>query len=270
VHCPAAQARCNLQVVVIINRWYILLSWINILRSDLKTQFVCLFVLACGALTAASIGLPESIVENYQAAAQQQEHALQGSSMEVDIHASLPNLKKRGRLQGLRRISRLGRITYEALRFEGDNTVKSDVIAKYLSAETQAQSEPSGAFDVTPANYKFKYRGVLQHGDETVQVFAVTPRHKRAGLFKGDIWIDSHTFLRVRESGQLVKNPSIFVKKIEFVREYEIQGGVSVPRQMHTVVQTRLVGPAELTIDFRNVALAEPPRQASLVDVDDQ
>ena len=67
-----------------------------------------------------------------------------------------------------------------------------------------------------------------------------------------------------------MKNPSIFLKKIQFVREYEIRDGISVLRQIRTVVDTRLVGPAELTIDFRNVSFAENSRRASLVDVDDQ
>ena len=32
-------------------------------------------------------------------------------------------------------------------------------------------------------------------------VFQVTPRKKRAGLFKGEIWIDAATYLRVQETG---------------------------------------------------------------------
>ena len=47
----------------------------------------------------------------------------------------------------------------------------------------------------------------------------MTPRKKRAGLFKGEIWIDAATYLRVQESGYLVKNPSIFLKKVAFVTE---------------------------------------------------
>jgi hypothetical protein len=208
------------------------------------------------ALSGAAATGPDAVVENYWAASQQQSRALDGSSMEVDIQASLPKLKKHGRLQGLRRISRLGRITYEALRFEGDNSVKNHVIAKYLAAEAEAQADGSPSMAVTPANYKFKYKGPLQSGDRAVEVFEVTPRHKSNGLFKGEIWIDARTSLCVRESGRLVKVPSIFLKKIEFVKEFQIQSGVSVPRQIHSTVDTRLAGPAELTIDFRNVSWA--------------
>ena len=44
---------------------------------------------------------PEVIVENYWSAARNQEHSLDGASMEVEIEASLPKLKKQGRLHAL-------------------------------------------------------------------------------------------------------------------------------------------------------------------------
>jgi len=173
--------------------------------------------------------------------------------MDVDMDASLPNLKKHGKLHALRRISALGRITYEALRFEGDNTVRNQVIARYLNAEAEAQQSPgASSMAVTPDNYKFKYKVHGQFDGRDVYVFEVTPRQKRAGLFQGEVWIDSSTYLRVRESGKLVKNPSFFLKRVAFVRNYEIRDGISEPRQVQSVVETRLVGKAELTINFSN------------------
>jgi len=237
------------------------------LRFNLNRHVLGLFAVSLGALSAAAATSPDSVVENYWAASQQQERALQGSSMEVDIEASLPKLKKHGRLRGLRRISRLVRNTYEALHFEGDNSVKNHVIARYLSAEVEAQADGSPSLAVTPANYKFKYKGPKQSAGQPIEVFQVTPRHKVVGLFKGEIWIDAKTFLCVRESGRLIKPPSLFLKSIEFVKEYEIHNGVAVPRQIHSLVDTRLVGPAELTIDFRNVSLAGSPKRVSLVDL---
>ncbi len=173
--------------------------------------------------------------------------------MDVDMDASLPNLKKHGKLHALRRISALGRITYEALRFEGDNTVRNQVIARYLNAEAEAQQSPrASSMAVTPDNYKFKYKGHNQIDGRDTYVFEVKPRQKRAGLFQGEVWIDSTTYLRVRDSGKLVKNPSFFLKRVAFVRNYEIRDGISEPRQVQSVVETRLVGKAELTINFSN------------------
>jgi hypothetical protein len=199
---------------------------------------------------------PDTIVDNYLTASRGQERSLKGASMDVEFAASLPKLKKQGRLHALRRISPLGLIRYERLRFEGDSTVNKQVITRYLSAEAEAQREqPSPAVAVTPRNYKFKYMGLGQLDGRPVHVFQVSPKQKRQGLFNGEIWVDAATYLRVQESGYLVKNPSIFLKKVAFIRRYEIRDGVSVPRQVQSVVDTRLVGKAELTIEFTNFSI---------------
>src|SRR6266508_4390218 len=144
---------------------------------------------------------PQAIVENYQAAVQDERNSLHGASMEIDIDASLPKLQKNGRLHALRRISSLGRITYEALRFEGDSTVKNNVIARYITAEAESQKSQTPDLSVIPANYKFKYKGQIQGGGRDVYLFQVSRRKKRVGLYKGEIWIDAGTFQRVREAG---------------------------------------------------------------------
>jgi hypothetical protein len=180
--------------------------------------------------------------------------------MEIEIDASLPRLKKVGRFHALRRISPLGLITYETRRFEGDNTVRNQVILRYLSAEAEAIKDASPAVAVTPDNYKFKYKGQGTLDGRAVHIFDVSPRKKVQGLFKGQLWIDAATYLRVQESGYLVKTPSIFLKKIAFTRKYEIRDGVSVPLQVQSVVDTRIVGKAEISIAFSNYSLDDDKR----------
>jgi hypothetical protein len=89
------------------------------------------------------------------------------------------------------------------------------------------------------------------------------------GLFKGDIWIDAATYLKIQERGSFVKSPSIFLKSVEFTRKYEIRDGISVPLQIQSTVETRLVGKAELTIDFSNFAV-DAPAHAGLASGDGQ
>jgi hypothetical protein len=182
--------------------------------------------------------------------------------MEVEIQASLPKLKKRGRLHGLRRISKLGRITYEHLAFEGDGTVKNQVIARYLNTEVDAHDEQSTALALTPANYKFSYKSKGMVDGRPAYLFSVSPRKKRLGLFKGELWMDAATYLPVLESGYLVKSPSIFLKRVAFVRRFEIRDGISVPRQIASTVNTRIWGTAQLEIDYSNFSVddsAPPP-----------
>jgi hypothetical protein len=227
----------------------------------LKVRVLLLpIIIYTGLLAEPTVNPPDFIVEHYCAATRAQSQALKDASMEVEIAASLPKLKKQGKLHALRRISALGRITYSMLRFEGDGTIKSQVITRYLTAEADAQRDQPASLSVTPENYKFKYKGQASLDGRPVHIFQVTPKQKRQGLYKGDLWIDAATYLRVQESGYLVKNPSIFLKRIAFTRRYEIRNGISVPRQIQTEIETRLVGKAELTIDYSHFSLDDPQR----------
>jgi len=197
------------------------------------------------------------IVDKYLDATQAQQNLLRGAQMEIDIDAALPRLEKRGKLQALRMISRLGKITYKALGFSGDNTVKQEVITRYLAAESEGRE--NGTIAITPANYKFRYSGRIVQNGQTTLVLQVTPRKKAVGLFKGELWLDAETGMPLRESGEFVKSPSVFLKKIAFVREYELHDGVSIPKHIASRVDTRIVGRAELQISFSNFSKQDNP-----------
>jgi len=212
-----------------------------------------------GDLTAASNESGQdpklAIVDQYVEATRVQQDALRGAQMEVAIDAKLPRLAKRGTLRALRKISRLGQITYKALGFSGDNTVKQEVITRYLAAESEARD--NGTIAINRVNYKFRYSGRIVQGGRTMQILELTPRKKAVGLFKGELWIDAQTGMPVRESGEFVKTPSVFLKKIAFVRDYELRDGVAFPSHIASTVDTRIVGRAELQIYFTNFAKQE-------------
>jgi hypothetical protein len=202
-------------------------------------------------------------------ASQEQQTALRGGSMEVDIDARLPKRKMHGTLHALRNISKLGRITYHMLGFSGDNTVKTEVIARYLSAEVQANQGQGGpSIAITRDNYKFKYKGMEDLNGRDTYVLRVTPREKKVGLFKGELWLDAATYMPVRESGAFVKTPSVFLKKVQFVRNYMIQNGVSVPQRTESKIEARFFGPVELDINYQNFS-KETDADASTVTLND-
>jgi hypothetical protein len=217
------------------------------------------------AASEAEADVSSSIVDKYVDATHVQQESLRGLQMEVNIDAQLPKLEKHGKLRALRKISLLGQITYKALGFSGDTTVKQEVITRYLAAESSARE--NGTIAITPANYKFRYMGrLVQHG-VTTQILEVTPRKKAVGLFKGQIWIDAASGMPVRESGQFVKSPSVFLKKIAFVRDYEIRNGIAFPSHIQSTVDTRIVGRAELEIDFSNFTRDDSANDEAATDV---
>jgi hypothetical protein len=223
------------------------------------------------------------ILNNYLAAVERQQQEVGEMSMQVDINATLPRLKKEGSFHALRHVTRFGRVTYDGVRFLGDKMVKKDVIARYLTAETEAakgQTDGNGngkvpspgnenakpvSMAITPENYKFKYKGLSDHDGRRVHVFQLSPKKKRVGLFKGELWIDPDTNLPVRESGRFVKNPSIFLKKVEFIRDYELRDGLALPSRIFSRIDTRIVGRAELNIQFSNVNVQSEAVQAAMV-----
>jgi hypothetical protein len=220
-------------------------------------------ILAGATLEPGPAGLGAEVLSRYLAAAQAQQAQMRGLTMQVDIDASVPKLKKNGTLHALRNISKLGQITYKALNFVGDKTIRNDVIARYLTAETHATASRPTDMAITPANYKFKYKGVVERESRKLHVFQLSPRKKRLGLFKGELWVDAATYMPLRESGRMVKNPSVFLKRVDFIRDYEIRDGIAFPRHLESTIQTRLVGTARLDVRFRDFAIADATQAAA-------
>ena len=109
-------------------------------------SFTAAVVLAIPVAIAGGVPVADSddsasaaIIDHYLASTQAQQTSLRGLQMDMEIDASLPKLKKSGKMQALRSISKLGQITYQGLRFIGDQTIKNDVIVRYLTAEKQSQ-----------------------------------------------------------------------------------------------------------------------------------
>jgi hypothetical protein len=222
------------------------------LPSTKSVVFLALLMLPGAAVSSDTETAEERlpIVLKYVDATHAQQEAMKGVEMEVDIEAKIPSLEKHGRLRALRKISRLGVITYKALGFSGDNTVKQEVITRYLAAESEGRE--NGSIAISPANYKFKLKSEREHNGRRIVVLQITPRKKAIGLFRGELWVDAETGMPVRESGQFVKSPSVFLKKIAFIRDYDIQDGVSIPAHIESMVDTRVAGRAELQISFSN------------------
>ena len=124
--------------------------------------------------------------------------------------------------------------------------MKQQVIARYLTAEKEAAATPASSLAVTLANYKFRY--LASSGDAPVYAFQITPRYKRTGLIKGELWIDGATGVAVHETGYLVKKPSIFIRRLKITRDVSLSDGVPYLRTTHLDIDVRFAGRAELTI----------------------
>jgi len=208
-------------------------------------------VLGCGQALK-----PAEALDRYLAQQRNELPACSESVFAIQIDASLPALKQHASMTGFKRIIRPGKIVYEGLRFTGDNVVKTQVIARFLARDSKPPQE-TGDTNVTPPNYIFVFKTQSEYDGLTAYVFLLKPRRKRAGLFRGELWLNAETAAPLRIWGDLVKSPSIFIRSIRFVQDYQMVRGCSEPLRVLLTAHTRIAGTAEMTV-WLHPASAEP------------
>jgi hypothetical protein len=189
---------------------------------------------------------------------------VRGVTMVAHFAARLPKLGKSGEIEARREVDVQGVVHYtEVMQRNGDSTVQKDIIARFMNGESDPSASGKDSAAITPLNYKFKFKGLQTKEGRQVYVIELNPRKKRVGLFKGEVWLDADTGLTLREAGRFVKSPSIFLKRIDFAREYTIRDGYSIPKSLQTTIQTRFWGPAELEVTYSDFAWEyQPPAVA--------
>ena len=194
-------------------------------------------------------------------------HSLASFSDITVVDAQLPESAQRGRLRVRRVFAAPRSLTFQVIDFAGDNFIKSNVIGRLLQSEVDhVQKEEGAKVAITDANYRFSYRGIEVSDGRSLYAYTVRPVQKRPGLFKGRIYLNPEDGSLARAEGTLVKSPSIFVKKIRFVQDYNEVAGFSLPVHIHTVAETRVAGRAVVDIvhsDYEAHASSETHTSAS-------
>jgi hypothetical protein len=203
---------------------------------------------------------PESIAfARYIAWLRARDPFTEAGPVALAIVASLPGLDKQGSLLAIRDIDQAERSQYGILELQGDAIVFQRAIAPYLEAEHEAEDLPLSSVIITPENYKFCYAGVVETGDSSAYVFRITPKKNRAGLIRGELWIEPGTGAPVLVSGSLIAAPSTSIRSINVVREITLVDGRPFAQTTHMLIETRPVGRAELTIIELPLGRADPP-----------
>jgi len=192
--------------------------------------------------------------ERYEVAIQKSHNRLvRGVTMVAKFAGKLTGFDKVAHLEARRHVAADGTINYDVLAREGDKTVQKELIVRFINLEMDARNQGGADVAITPKNYKFKYKGSIDQDGRNVDVFEIHPRKKRVGLFKGEVWVDTETGLTVHEAGQWVKSPSVFIKKVNFVRDFEVREGYQAPKSASFTTQTRFWGVAEMNVEYSDI-----------------
>lgn len=217
------------------------------------------FILLCllARLGSAQTLTPARALQQYLDASTTPEASCAGRSFAVQIDASVPKWKKRGSMSGVKLLSQTGHIVYRSLEFTGDKLVKTDVIARFLSQDAERHEHP-GDTGLNRRNYSFTYLKTAEYNGVPAFVYHLKPLHKRAGLFAGELWLDSTTSAPLRLWGDFVKSPSFFIRSFRFVEDYQDGRQCLQPLRLLVTADTRIAGPVEMSEWLRLVALPVP------------
>lgn len=196
---------------------------------------------------------PESALTTYERGLKDQTSALAGYTATSVIDAELPDSAQKAEYELKRHYVAPGVLEFTPVRSSGDKFVKSNVIVRLLQSEVDhVHKREQSLTAINSSNYKFSYKGASQVDGTTVHVFDVKPRHKRVGLFKGKIYVDSSTGRLLRAEGRIVKSPSFFIKKVDFVQDYTTVDGFTLLSHIHSEAQTRVIGTTIVDISYRD------------------
>jgi hypothetical protein len=205
--------------------------------------------------------VPELALQVFEERSILQTEQLASYSATMLIRAQLPDTSQYGEYELQKRYAAPRTLVFRALGFAGDNFIKTNVMVRLLRSEVEhLQKDDPALTAITPANYIFSYKGTSQSEGRSVHVYQVKPRQKRSGLFKGRIHLDAYTGSLIRAEGRLVRSPSFFVKKIDFVQDFADINSFTFPVHIHSEAQTRLVGRVVVDIYQHNYQpVATPP-----------
>jgi hypothetical protein len=196
---------------------------------------------------------PELALQVFHGRSVLQAQQLAAYSAVTVIRAELPDTAQQGEYELQRHFEAPHTLQFTALRYTGDGFVKTNVITRLLQSEVDhVKQDDNESTAISQQNYKFSYKGTSQINDRLVHVYQLKPRKKRPGLFKGRLYLDAHTGSLVRVEGAVVKSPSFFVKKIEFVQEYEDVGNFTFPTHIHSNALARVIGRTVVDISHRD------------------
>ncbi|MFZ0634749.1 MAG: outer membrane lipoprotein-sorting protein [Candidatus Acidiferrales bacterium] len=143
--------------------------------------------------------------------------------------------------------------TFTSSSEKGSGFVLHHVFRRLMENEKKrvgADKDPDSL--ITPENYTFEIVGTERIDSSNCSVVHAVPKRKQTDLFEGKIWIDNEDFAIVKISGHLAKSPSFWIKRVDFVRNYQKIDGFWLLSREEAVSAIRMFGKETLTIDYKN------------------
>lgn len=139
----------------------------------------------------------------------------------------------------------------------GSGLIRSRVFKPLMESEVQtAAGRNRHDSSINSDNYSFDLLGEEKLDGHHCFVVQATPKRNDTYLFKGKIWIHAAEFAVVQIAGQPAKNPSFWIKRVDFVRRNQKLGEFWLPLKDESITQVKVAGKNILTIDHGHYEIA--------------
>lgn len=121
------------------------------------------------------------------------------------------------------------------------NRTEENIVRRTLEHETDLTRDES-ATELSRRNYNFEFAGTDKMNGQDCYLLRINPKRNDKDLVRGQIWVDSSTYLIRRIAGQLVKNPSWWIKDVHVTLDYNNVSGMWLHTATQAVADVRFLG----------------------------
>jgi Outer membrane lipoprotein-sorting protein len=115
------------------------------------------------------------------------------------------------------------------------------IVRQMLEHETDIVKN-NGATDMTLANYDFRFLREEELNGQPCYVLAILPRRSDKTLLRGQIWVDSSTYLLRRTEGEPSKAPSWWLRNARIALVYGEVEGMWLQTSSESTAEVRFMG----------------------------
>ncbi len=143
--------------------------------------------------------------------------------------------------------------SFQTVSEEGSRWIRKFVFQGLIASESEAASgREHRDSSITPQNYSLRYLGEQDLDGHPCFVVYATPKRVDKYLFEGMVWIDARDFAVARIDGHPAKNPSFWIKRVNWVRRYGRVGDFWLPLKDETYTEVKIFGRKKLTISYED------------------
>lgn len=140
---------------------------------------------------------------------------------------------------------------FKIISEKGSGLIRSRVFKPLMEVEVETASVRNrNDSSITPNNYTFELLGEEDVNGYHCFVVQAIPKRAAKYLFKGKVWIHAEEFAVVQIEGQPAVNPSVWIKRMDFVRRYQKVGEFWLPLKNQSITRVRIFGKNTMTTDY--------------------